>query len=74
VRLPLARFGRMAAGGVPCVAQEVALLYKAKHHDVDRDAADFASALPLLDAGQRVWLREALEVAHPGHPWIALIG
>jgi hypothetical protein len=74
VRLPLARFGRTTAGGVPYVAPEVALLYKAKHDDIDRHAADFASALPLLDAGQRAWLREALIVVHPGHPWIALIG
>jgi hypothetical protein len=26
---------------------------------------------PLLDAESREWLRSALELAHPGHPWLA---
>jgi hypothetical protein len=26
---------------------------------------------PLLDGESRSWLRSALELAHPGHPWLA---
>jgi len=61
--------------GVPFVAPEVALLYKAsrrgaKHHQIEKNEADFASALPSLDAVARAWLRAALAVAHPAHTWL----
>jgi len=29
--------------------------------------------LPLLDAGQRRWLAQALALVHPGHPWAPLV-
>jgi hypothetical protein len=28
------------------------------------------ACLPVLDSSDRVWLREAMEVAHPDHPWL----
>jgi len=31
--------------------------------------ADFAVGLPLLDTPARQWLKNAPEVAHPGHTW-----
>jgi hypothetical protein len=70
IEMPLSRFGRTSAGRLPYVAPEVALLYKAKWHDLDRNAADFAVAAPLLDAEARAWLRDALHRSAPGHPWI----
>ena len=32
--------------------------------------ADFAQVLPALDQDRRQWLRNALALAHPGHPWL----
>jgi hypothetical protein len=55
--------------GIPYVRPEIALLFKAKHTR-DKDQADFEASLPLLDRLQRAWLTDALELVHPGHPWI----
>jgi hypothetical protein len=71
VTMPLSRFGRTTAEGIPYLCPEVALLYKAKGFDVPRNAADFDVATPSLDADARAWLRDALERTHSGHPWIA---
>lgn len=65
----LRRMGRSGS----FLAPEVALLYKAPQADVDRNKADFLSALPYLDDGKRRWLGDALRLAHPGHPWIAAL-
>jgi hypothetical protein len=56
--------------GIPYMIPEIVLLFKAKH-DGAKDRADLAGALPLLDAGQRRWLNDALGRVHPGHPWLA---
>ncbi len=66
---PLATIGMQAASGVPILVPEIVLLYKAKNPSA-KDLADFDLACPRLDEGRREWLRRALEVAHPGHPWI----
>lgn len=72
VRLPLDRFGAVTADGTPYIRPEIALLYKAKPpaHENDRNAADFEAALPALTAAARAWLREALELTFPHHPWL----
>ncbi|HEX2022408.1 MAG TPA: GNAT family N-acetyltransferase, partial [Candidatus Thermoplasmatota archaeon] len=72
VRRPLWSLGRATDDGIPFLAPEVVLLFKAKRRE-PRDEADLAATLPLLPAGERRWLRDALEVAHPGHPWIGRI-
>lgn len=69
VILPLGRFGRRTLEGVPYLAPEVALLYKAKGWDIEKNQTDFANTLPALDSTARQWLGEALDHAHPGHPW-----
>ena len=38
-----------------------------------KDEADFAAATPLLSAPARAWLRDALALVHPGHPWGAAL-
>jgi len=73
VTLPVARFGRLTADGIPYVAPEVALLYKAKGHEIEKNAADFESAASSLDVEARGWFRAALKIAHPGHPWLELL-
>lgn len=69
ITLPIEELIRPVAG-VPVMAPEVVLLYKAKNPR-DRDMADFKAALPLLDAGRRDWLRTAISEAHPDCPWLA---
>ena len=56
--------------GVPVMALEAVLLYKAKSPR-ERDRADFESVLPILGARRREWLRAALSKAHPASPWLA---
>jgi hypothetical protein len=55
--------------GIPYLAPEIALLFKAKHVR-QKDDADFVGVLPLLTAGARGWLRHQLCRLHPGHAWI----
>ena len=70
VTAPLDRFALRTSSGIPYVAPDIALLYKAKGFEIERNERDFDGALPLLDAGSRRWLADALDVAHPAHPWV----
>jgi hypothetical protein len=65
----IASIGCVSAEGIPYLAPEIQLLYKAKGLR-PKDEADFAHALPALDQERRQWLRNALAEAHPGHPWL----
>jgi hypothetical protein len=56
--------------GVPYLVPHVQLLYKAKYHR-PKDDADFEAAVGLMNPAQRRWLRDALQIHHPGDPWIA---
>ena len=56
--------------GVPYLAPEYALLYKARLGR-DKDEEDFANVLPKLDAKARAWLAAALDRHLPGHAWRA---
>jgi hypothetical protein len=71
ITLPLMQLGGVSAEGIPYLAPEVVLLYKAGSSAGLRpvDEQDFAAALPQLTIAQRNWLRAALDTAHPGHPW-----
>jgi hypothetical protein len=57
------------AGGIPYVAPQIVLLFKAKWTR-DKDEADFARIVPLLPPEDRDWLADSLSRIHPGHPWI----
>jgi Aminoglycoside-2''-adenylyltransferase len=61
--------GRSAAG-IPFVAPQIVLLFKAKAATRDKDEADFALAAPRLSPEARDWLVAGLKVVQPGHPWI----
>jgi hypothetical protein len=61
--------GRTAAG-MPFVAPQIVLLFKAKARR-DKDEADFAKVVPRLAPDARRWLADALAAIHPDHPWIA---
>lgn len=76
VRMPLARSVHTSPDGVRYLAPEIVLLYKSKYATAGDDRAareeqDFASLIPTLDEPQRDWLRRALELTSPGHPWSA---
>ncbi|MGC5401791.1 nucleotidyltransferase domain-containing protein [Streptomyces sp. DT20] len=71
IRLPLDRLGAVSGDGVPYVVPEVQLLYKSRSRR-PKDELDFAAALPVLAAGQRSWLTEAITLAEGAdHPWAA---
>lgn len=56
-------------GGIPVMAPEVALLFKAAH-DRPKDRADLRAVLPRLDAGQRDWLATSLRTWQGEHAWL----
>ncbi|MBA4179224.1 MAG: hypothetical protein C0506_01410 [Anaerolinea sp.] len=68
--VPLRRCVEQSPWGLPTVVPEVILFYKARDHR-PHDELDFLALLPHLAEGQRRWLREAISLAHPGHPWLA---
>ena len=69
IRMPLARMGFHPLWGLPYLAPEIVLLFKAKQLEA-RDRIDFGNALPALSADARRWLRDAVEKTHPGHEWL----
>ncbi len=66
---PVATIGDITPEGVPYLAPEIQLLYKAKGRR-PKDEADFMKTLPVLDQDQRIWLRDSLTQVHPQHPWL----
>ena len=71
VRRPLGQVFRRAHR-VPYLAPEIVLLYKSKLAR-SSDEADFALAMPVMELEARDWLRSALEITAPGHPWASII-
>ncbi len=69
IRRPGSELIAHTADGIPYQRPEIALLFKAKHTR-EKDQLDFESVLPLLAPDARAWLTDALELVHPGHPWI----
>jgi len=53
--------------GLPILAPEIALLFKAKHL-LPKDQADFERVVPLLSGRSLDWLRHGLAQAHPESP------
>ena len=72
ITLPLADVGFTTTDGLPVVVPEVQLLFKAKQAR-PQDETDLANVLPELADDRRAWLAEAIELVHPGHPWVARI-
>lgn len=55
--------------GIPAMAPEVVLLFKAP---LQRpwDDQDLVTVLPHLPGDRREWLSDAIECSHPGNPWL----
>jgi len=70
IRLPYRDIIHVTRDGIPYLAPELVLLFKAKHAR-GKDQADFEAAVPHLTPAQRESLTGLLARVHPGHPWLA---
>jgi len=71
---PLDDLGRRTGAGVPYMAPEIQLFYKAKPQTLAKDQSDFDSALPFLSPAAQTWLLRHLEHRFPdGHVWAAAL-
>jgi hypothetical protein len=77
---PVEKVALHTARGIPFLAPEVALLYKASYYATaghipgaaeDKNVGDFERAVPHLEPERRKWLKDAIEACYPGHPWLA---
>ncbi|GAA4061623.1 nucleotidyltransferase domain-containing protein [Streptomyces shaanxiensis] len=68
VRRPISALGMTTAEGVPFLAPDVQLYYKAKAPR-PKDEEDFDAALPVLTDQQRQWLVDAISMTYGAHPW-----
>ncbi|MEV5711851.1 amino acid transporter [Actinoallomurus sp. NPDC052274] len=68
VRRSLAGVGEISPDGIPYLAPEIQLYYKAKQPR-PKDQTDFLATLPFLTAERRRWLSEALSRSFGTHPW-----
>ena len=70
IRLPYGEIIHRTPGGIPYLAPELVLLFKAKHAR-PKDQADFDETIPHMTPAQRQTLAELLARVHPGHHWLA---
>lgn len=70
VRLPYRDIILRTGSGIPYLAPELVLLFKAKHLR-PKDQADFTATASRLTPTQRETLTALLTRVHPGHPWTA---
>ncbi len=66
---PLAAIGGVTPEGIPYLAPEIQLLYKAKGRR-PKDEADFVQTLPSLSKERRQWLQNGLTMIYPQRPWL----
>ena len=72
IQLDYTRFARVDANGLPYVAPEWQLLFKAKEGRA-KDLADFLHHAPLLDEQAKRWLYDALSNHLPQSEWLPLL-
>lgn len=69
---PLEEATWVADDGIRYLRPEIALQYKARQSRL-KDRRDLDVTWPLLDAGQRGWLRDAVRAMDAEHPWLELM-
>ena len=69
IRMPLAD-ATFEADGIPYLQPEIVMAMKAKWARA-KDDTDLARVLPMLGAPRLRWLRDTIELTHPGHRWLA---
>jgi Aminoglycoside-2''-adenylyltransferase len=67
---PLSKIRLLSDIGVPFLAPEIVLLYKAKNPRC-KDEDDFNRVRRLINHERRVWLQHAIATCHSGHHWLA---
>lgn len=70
LRLPYSDIVQHTQDGIPYLAPELVLLFKAKHAR-PKDQTDFEATVPHMTSAQRETLAGLLARIHPEHPWIA---
>ncbi|RJQ81771.1 hypothetical protein D5S17_04145 [Pseudonocardiaceae bacterium YIM PH 21723] len=70
IRLPYSETIHHSKDGIPYLAPELVLFFKAKHAR-PKDEADFNGTVPHLTPAQRRTLAELLAHTRPGHHWLA---
>jgi hypothetical protein len=73
IQRPLSRVGRTSPHGIPYLAPEIVLLYKAKEPRPS-DAVDFSRVVGGLDNEQRWLLSNDIATIDKYHPWLAALG
>lgn len=66
VRRLIATIGSVTPDGIPYMAPEIQLLYKARAPR-PQDEADFARTFPHLSQASRTFLVQVLALVYPGH-------
>jgi hypothetical protein len=78
ITMPLPRCAQLSAWSLPTVVPEILLFYKATAYFGDEemmnrrphDELDFVALLPNLSEERCAWLRHAISLVQPGHPWL----
>ena len=73
----LDKVGLTNADGIPYLAPELALLFKSRNTSTKlrpQDETDFMTVSRHLEPERRAWLRWALTVTDPSHPWLDQLG
>jgi len=70
IRLPVDRCHATSAWGIPTLAPEAVLFYKAIGVIRPHDETDFHTLAPTLTDDQRSWLSAALASLRPEHEWL----
>jgi hypothetical protein len=74
--VPAARCVEPSDWGLPTLVPELLLYFKATEYfgeegyDRPQDELDFFTLLDRLTESPRLWLRDAVSLVHPGHPWL----
>lgn len=68
LRRPIAELGHTTEDGIPYLAPEIQLSYKAARPR-PKDEQDFTEVLPVLTAERQRWLYAALTDTYGDHPW-----
>ncbi|WP_101846654.1 nucleotidyltransferase domain-containing protein [Halobacillus sp. Marseille-P3879] len=69
ITFPLSRMNLRSEHGIPYLNPEIVLLYKAKDTQ-EKDEEDFQAVFPFLNEQQKEWLKQALIIHQPKHPWL----
>jgi hypothetical protein len=72
IRRPVSAIGMQSAEGIPFLAPELQLHYKAAHPR-SKDKQDFRNTVPRLSEAQRDWLASAIALTYGEHPWAAAL-